>query len=107
MGKRLPNTPRSRIKASLRKLSLRSRERAAAIKAANNTCERCHRKGSVAKGRVVKIEAHHKTGVLNWDEIYKVLYKYLLCKPDQFEILCKECHANHDHSQQGEPKVND
>jgi hypothetical protein len=37
MGKKLPYTPRSKVRAALRQLWLRSRERAAALKAANRT----------------------------------------------------------------------
>jgi len=48
-------TPASRVKAALRQLSLRSRERAAVIKRDSNTCQVCGKKGSRAKGREIKI----------------------------------------------------
>ncbi|MBI9081909.1 MAG: HNH endonuclease [Pseudodesulfovibrio sp.] len=92
MGKRKPETPRSKIKAALRMLFLRSRERAAALKAAGYCCERCGVKQSTAKGREVKVEVHHKDGVLNWDEIYLAVYDHMLCDPGKMEVLCKECH---------------
>ena len=91
MGKRLPYTPRSIIRNALRNLFLRSRERYAAIKRENNTCERCGAKGSVAKGREVRIEVHHRNGV-KWDELIDIMYKMLLCHPSEMEVVCNECH---------------
>lgn len=92
MGKKLPTTPRSRVRAALRQLWLRSRERAAAIKREQNTCECCGKKGSVAKGREVKIEVHHLEGI-QWDRIIEYIYRHILVNPDALEVLCKECHA--------------
>lgn len=92
MGRRLEYTPNSKIKAAVRNLFLRSRERANAIKRDEYTCVRCGAKQSKAKGREVSVEVHHKEGVLNWDEIYRVLRKYLLCDPAHMETLCKQCH---------------
>lgn len=92
MGKRLPHTPRSRIKSALRQLWLRSRERAAAIKREKNTCQRCHAKGSVAKGREVKIEVHHIDGI-EWSEIVDLIMDRLLPDPSKLEVLCKKCHG--------------
>lgn len=91
MGKRLEYTPRSRIKAALRQLSLRSREHAACRKRENNTCQECGRKGSVAKGKEVKTEIHHINGI-NWKEIIEYIYKELLVHPDKLKLLCKDCH---------------
>ena len=92
MTKKLPYTPNSKIKAALRQLSLRSRERAAALKRDNYTCQSCGAKQSRAKGKEVYVEVHHKEGVLNWDELFKVMRKYLLCDPKYLETLCKDCH---------------
>lgn len=92
VGKRLEYTPNSKIKAAVRSLFLRSRERAHAIKRDGYTCVRCGAKQSKAKGREVSVEVHHKEGVLNWDEIYRVVRQYLLCTPEQLETLCKSCH---------------
>jgi len=93
MGKRLPYTPKSKIRNALRLLFLRSRERAAAIKREKNTCERCGAKGSVAKGREVAIEVHHRDGIDNWGVVIEAVYKHLLCHPDGLEVLCKDCHS--------------
>ena len=91
MGKRLPHTPRSRIKSALRQLSLRSRERAATVKRDKNTCVKCGAKGSVAKGKEVKTTVHHKNGI-KWDRIIEFIYKELLVPPEQQEVQCKDCH---------------
>ena len=92
MGKRLPYTPNSRIKSALRQLWLRSRERAKRLKQDNYTCQRCGKKQSRAKGRKVYIEVHHRHGVCNWDEIYRVIREQLLTNPENLETLCKDCH---------------
>ncbi len=94
MSKKLDYTPKSRIRQALRQLWLRSRERAAALKREKNTCQNCNRKASMAKGKEFKVEVHHKDGVLNWDEIFAVIYKFLLCPETELEVLCKECHAS-------------
>jgi 5-methylcytosine-specific restriction endonuclease McrA len=91
MTKKLPHTPTSRIKNDLRRLWLRSRERAAAVKREHNTCQRCGAKGSVAKGREVSIEVHHLDGI-NWDGLIREIRLRLLVNPDNLEVLCKECH---------------
>ena len=93
MGKKLPWTPNSRIKSALRQLWLRSRERAAAIKRDNYTCQRCGGKQSKAKGKEFKVEVHHLDGVENWGEIYRVIREYLLTDPEYLETLCKSCHS--------------
>jgi predicted HNH restriction endonuclease len=94
VSKKSTNTPKSRIRQALRQLWLHSRERAAALKREKNTCQNCNRKASVAKGKEFKVEVHHKEGVLNWDEIFAVIYKFLLCPETELEVLCKECHAS-------------
>ena len=92
MGRKLPYTPNSRIKSALRQLWLRSRERAAAIKRDNYSCCRCGVKQSRKKGFEQKVEVHHKDGVENWEQIYKVIRKHLLVNEAELETLCKECH---------------
>ena len=94
MGKRLPYTPNSSIRAALRQLSLRSRERAAALKRDNYSCVRCGVKKSVAKGREVRVAVHHKRGVLNWDRLFAAVRKYLLCDEKYLETLCESCHSD-------------
>ena len=91
MSKKLPHTPTSQIKNHLRKMWLQSRERASAIKREHNTCQRCGAKGSVAKGREVKIEVHHLDGI-RWLEIVEYIRAELLINPDRLEVLCKVCH---------------
>lgn len=91
MGKRLPSTPRSRVRAALRQLWLRSRERAAAIKREQNTCEVCGKKGSMAKGREVKIEVHHLDGV-EWEQMIDYIFRHLLVSPDRLMVMDKDCH---------------
>ena len=85
-------TPRGRIRANLRRLWLHSRERTAALKNAEYTCECCGVKQSKAKGKEQKIEVHHKEGVLNWDELEKQIRLFLLPDQDKLEVLCPECH---------------
>ena len=75
-------------------LWLRSRERGEVIRCKNATCERCHKKRSTAKGKEVKIEVHHKEGILNWDEIIDSIRTNLLCDPDYLEVLCVDCHKD-------------
>jgi len=92
-------TPKSRIKAALRQLSLRSRERAAAVKRDRNICQACGKKGSKAKGREVKTCVHHKNGI-KWDKIMKFIYKELLVDSSKQEVLCVECHKKeHEHGE--------
>ena len=92
MGKRLKGTPRSRVRAALRQLWLRSRERAAALKAADRRCAECGVKASVAKGREVAVEVHHLDGV-DWEELIDLVYERLLVSPGKLQVLCKRCHA--------------
>lgn len=92
MGKRLPYTPRSRLRSALRQLWLRSRERASRLKADGYACQDCGRKQSKAKGKEFKVEVHHREGVLNWDHLLNEIYKYLLPTTDKLITLCKECH---------------
>jgi Predicted restriction endonuclease len=94
MGKKQPNTPRSRVRAALRQLWLRSRERAAALKAESYTCEMCNKKQSKAKGKRVDIEVHHLDGGVDWEYLIDEVYRVLLVNPDRLQVLCKQCHAD-------------
>lgn len=97
MGKRLPHTPNSSIKSALRRLFLRSRERAAVLRGSGYTCAACGLKQSKAKGREVYVEVHHLAGVCNWDKLYEAIRQHLLCSPDDMVCLCSSCHsAAHD-----------
>ena len=91
MGKKLPHTTVSQIKGALRTLTLRCRERQAALKAANRTCL-CGAKASVAKGREMAVQAHHRRPP-NWDRVISVIREELLPPPEAWEILCEPCHA--------------
>jgi len=91
MTRRLPTTPRSKVRQSLRQLSLRSRERQAALKAAGYCCESCGVKRSVAKGREVKVEAHHRNGI-DWEALIDLVYERLLVPSEQWACLCEDCH---------------
>ena len=101
MGKRLPYTPNSKIRAALRQLFLRSRERAACLKAAGNRCEKCGVKASKAKGRKVSVYVHHREGICNWQEIFDAVRKNLLCNPEKMQCLCDDCHKE-EHSEEKE-----
>ena len=92
MSRKLPYTPNSQIKAATRRLWLRSRERASAIKRDKYTCQRCHVKQSKAKGKEFKVEVHHRQGIENWQEVYRVIREYVLTDIEHLETLCPECH---------------
>lgn len=87
-----PSTPRSQVRSALRRLWLRSRERAAALKRDGYKCCDCGIKQSRAKGREVYVEVHHTEGVLNWELMLDYVFNHLLCDPKLLETLCKECH---------------
>lgn len=91
MGKRMAGTPRSKIRAALRQLWLRSRERSAALKREGYCCERCKVKQSKAKGREVDINVHHREGI-KWEDTIDYIAKNILCPPEQLEVLCVDCH---------------
>jgi len=91
MGKRLPTTPRSRVRQALRRLWLRSRERALRIKIDGYTCQKCLKKQSRAKGKEFFIECHHLDGI-KWDELIDLIYERLLVSPEKLITLCPECH---------------
>jgi len=91
VGKKLPGTPRSRVRAALRQVWLRSRERAAALKRETNHCERCGVKGSAAKGREVKLQVHHRDGI-DWDGVIDLVFERVLVDPSGLEVLCEDCH---------------
>jgi len=90
--KKLPHTPNSQIRSALRRLFLRSRERAARLKADKYTCQECGVRQSRAKGREVYVEVHHRENVCNWDELFKAVRLHLLCDPKYLQVLCKDCH---------------
>ena len=89
--KNLRVTPRSKVRAALRQLWLRSRERSTALKACNYTCV-CGKKQSTAKGREVKVEVHHTNGI-DWEELIDLVYTKLLIA--EYQVLCSDCHKEH------------
>ena len=97
MGRKQKHTPVSQIVNALRGyVWLRSRERQAALKREGYCCERCGVKQSKAKGRVVKVEVHHRNGI-NWKGLAQMVRERLLPDPKELEVLCKECHeAEHE-----------
>lgn len=89
-------TEDQRIRSALRLLWMRSKEKNAAERREKNTCEFCGLKKSVAKGKEVKIEVHHKKpGDINWPRIYEVIREELLCDVSMLQVLCKPCHYTH------------
>lgn len=92
MSKKLLTTPRSRVRAAIRQLFLRSRERAAALKRESNTCQTCKRKASKAKGKEFDVQVHHIDGIGNWESIIDMIFEEILCSPSLLEVLCLSCH---------------
>lgn len=102
MGKKLPYTPKSRIANWIRRGWTQSRERAKVLKDANYTCCQCSSKQSRAKGRVVKVEVHHKKRI-DWVKIVEFIRKEVLDKPQ--EVLCVDCHKIETAKQVAEKKL--
>lgn len=104
MGKKLPTTPRSRARAAIRQLFLRSRERAACLKAAKNRCSKCGVKSSKKIGAEVKVHVHHKNGIKIWEEVLDLIFREILCAPELMTVLCVACHEELHHPK-SEPEV--
>ena len=93
MGKKQPNTPRSRIRSAIRLLWMRSRERAKVLKDAKYTCLDCNVKQTRAgkdKDKWILMEVHHVDMIDVWNEIIDLIAQKIL-EPEQV-CLCKECH---------------
>ncbi len=100
MGRKKPNTPRSKIRAAIRQLWLRSRERAAALKSTGYRCKKCQAKQSKAKGREVKIQVHHDPPIEDkWEKIIDLIETEILRAPQY--PLCEDCH-DEEHEKGGE-----
>jgi 5-methylcytosine-specific restriction endonuclease McrA len=93
MGRKLPGTPRSTVRAGIRRLWLRSRERAATLKRDNYSCVHCGKKQSKAKGKEQAVEVHHLNGI-QWEMILDYIYRHVLVDPKHLETICPECHKN-------------
>ena len=102
MGKRLKSTPRSQVRAALRRLWLRSRERAAALKRDGYACQGCNRKQSKAKGKEFAVEVHHLDGI-EWEKMVDYVFRHLLCDPECLETMCKTCHEMEHKTDSGVP----
>lgn len=91
MGKRLAQTPSSRIRQALRLLWMRSRERGDALKNTGYCCSMCGVKQSRAKGKEVYLDVHHVHGI-DWTGLIQLIRDRLLQTPDRLAPLCKDCH---------------
>lgn len=92
-SRKLPTTPRSRVRSALRQVWLRSRERALCLKLAGNRCERCGVKASKAKGREVGVQVHHRAGHIgSWEAVIDLVFEELLVDPQFLEAICEQCH---------------
>ena len=100
MGKKLPTTPRSKVKAALRQLWLRSRERAKCLKDAEYRCNRCNVKQSKAKGKEVHLNVHHVGGI-DWDGVVDLIIERVLA--GELESLCIACH-DEEHEEEREAR---
>lgn len=104
MAKKLPGTPRSRVRSAIRQLWLRSRERAQALKDQGYCCQSCGVKQSKEKGHEQAIEVHHKQGIGNWDHVIDAIFKEILCQPHMLEVLCTDCHKQVEQIRHGKDK---
>lgn len=98
-SRRLPHTPKSKIRAALRQLWLRSRERALALKETGYCCADCGIKQTRRKGEEVVLEVHHDPQI-DWSGIIELIQKRLLQVPQY--PLCKECHKKRHMSKKDE-----
>ena len=92
MGKKSLSTPRSRVRAALRQVWLRSRERGAALKREGYQCQCCHVQQSAAKGREVALEVHHNAGI-EWENLIDLVFQHILINPAGLTVYCKDCHS--------------
>jgi hypothetical protein len=89
-----PSTLRSRVRAALRMVWMRSPERAAALKRDGYTCTICGKKQSRASGRECKVQVHHLDGIMDWNEVLDfVLASGLFCNREYLTTYCKTCHG--------------
>ena len=95
--RRLPYTPRSKVRSALRQLWLRSRERAAALRRDGYTCQRCGAKQSKARGKEIAVNVHHLDGI-DWEALIDLVYERLLVPPDRLKTECVSCHEEEETS---------
>lgn len=89
--RRSDKTPRSQVRSALRRLFLRSRERAFALRRDGYACSDCLRKQSIAKGKEFKVEVDHIEGI-EWERMIDYIFRHLLCDPSKLETVCKADH---------------
>lgn len=105
MGKKLLTTPRGRVKAKLREIFLRSRERAKALKDSGYRCNRCDVKQSKAKGKEVALNVHHIDRI-DWDGVVDLIIERVLA--GGLEVLCIPCHdKEHEEEREARKKKKD
>ena len=92
MAKKLATTPRSQVRAAIRKLWLRSRERAATLKRDEYCCTHCGIKQSRRKDYEQKVEVHHVNAIQQWDKVIDYIYRHILVDPAYLETICPECY---------------
>jgi len=90
-SRRKARTPRSRVKHTLQKLFLTSRERHQALKRDRYSCVRCGIKQSRAKGKHVYVEVDHIDGI-DWEALINLIYERVLVSPEKLQTLCKADH---------------
>jgi hypothetical protein len=76
----LKRTPKEHIVHAVRKMWLRSRERYAALKKADNKCFNCGE---------IPVEVHHCRPI-DWERIDTVIREEIL--NTQLLVVCRECH---------------
>ena len=86
-----PITPNSQIRSALRRLWLRSRERAAALRRDGYRCVDCGVKQSMAKGKRQKVEVDHLDGC-DIAKITEYVRRHMLHEPSRLETVCPEDH---------------
>ncbi len=90
--KRNPDvTPRAHVKRAVRLIWLRSRERGAALRRDDYTCQGCHKRQTKAKGHEFSVEVHHCSGI-DWERVIDYIIRNVLQTPEHLVTLCKECH---------------
>lgn len=91
------------IMSALRRLWMRSPERAQALKDTGYMCTNCGVKQSKAKGKEQKIQVHHIIPVKQDKEwfprVCEELREHFFVPPEELEPLCPDCHHSHHESE--------
>ena len=86
-----PVPVKTRVRAALRQLWLRSPQRAEAIRRDGYTCQHCGARQSAAKGAEVKVVVHH-IDEIDWDGVCELVIERVLQDPSRLTTLCVGCH---------------